>query len=887
MREIFNRERVLVEANAGTGKTTLIVNKYVDLLLKGFSPENIVLITFTEAAASELKNRVKEKVYELLYKDDRFEEALLYLPSAPIGTIHSFCFNILKTYGFRYRFFNIDSELLTDVEVEELLDFAVFDAIGSSNVRDLNEVLKHISIDYIEALNIVIRFVKEVIKHRTRYPSIFKGFDVDFMAESVLSRFYDLKGFRTLSKRGKENLEREKFLITQIVKLIERTYRTYEEEKVRRLKVGYNDLLEKTLEFLKSCDNAKEEISSDFRFIIIDEFQDTDPVQWEIVKELLKVENPPGLFLVGDPKQSIYRFRSADISIWKDAKSFVRTCFPLLKNYRSRRNLLSFFNELFTNIYSGEKKLGIELDFNEFLLDADEGGNVDFIPFETLDDFARKSLELVIDKVNDERIAVVGRKRKDLEPFEKILREWKVNFSVLSSNPFDTYGVREVMHLLKFINDPEDKKEKFFVLTSRFVGLNHSEAIECINGENCPKDVKEFLTFVEEFRKQKDRKLHSVFINSLLEETGYYDMLYILDSESYYSLLDFVNEIARFESKNFVSFEELVRYLEDLINSRDRTLSRSFDKGILLTTIHGSKGLEFETVIAVPWKRNSSKGRFLFTSSGMAVKLFTTENEDFEGSPLFYALKELDNYLNFQEEKNLLYVTLTRAKKSLLLGLRKKRKTFEFPYGDFEFKAKPTEFKFRRGQVPIRREKEGFIPLTFRPKGDFLKTFFPSSHEKVLSSERNPFIPDNMEPRDYGNAVHALCEAFVKGGEKEEALNYAINTVYSPTEGLVRRLSEIYDLLNKKYRFLMGAETEVPFTHLKRNVVVKGRIDLLVKRNGGYEIWDIKTGLFNEELFKSYSEQLKVYKEAFEKAGFKISSLKLFYVDEDKVVAVS
>jgi ATP-dependent exoDNAse (exonuclease V) beta subunit len=888
MKGIFDKEMVIVEANAGTGKTTLIVDKYVDLLLKGYSPENIVLITFTEAAASEVRDRVKNKIYSLLVKgEDSLQDALIYLPSAPIGTIHSFCFNILKTYGFRYRFFDIDSKLLSDVEVEELLDFAVFNAIGSTNPAMLSEVFKHISVDYIDAFNVVVRFIKETIKHRTRYLPIFKGFDVDLMVNSIFSKFCKLSECE-LSEKGKGNLEKEKLLIKGIVDLLREAFSIYEDEKIKRLRVGYNDLLEKTLEFLRNFDNAKEEIVSDLRFIMVDEFQDTDPIQWEIIKELTRTKTPPGLFLVGDPKQSIYRFRSADISIWKDAKSFVKNCFPLVKNYRSKKELLSFFNKLFSRVYDGEKRLGIEVGFNRFLEEGEEGGNVYFIDFETFDEFARKTVPIVIERANKEKVGIIGRTRKDLAVFEKVLRELGVDFSVLSSNPFDTYGVREVMHLLKFIADSENSKEKFFVLTSRFVGLSHSEAINCINREEtCPDGVKEFLSLIDNFRKLKDTQLHSVFINRLLDETGYYDMLYMVDKESYFSLLEFVNEIARFESENFIGFEELIGYLESLISSRDRTLSMKtdFKKGILLTTIHGSKGLEFETVVAIPWRKGGGGRRYLFTNLGIAIRLFSEDKKDFNDSPLFNALSEINSYLDFQEEKNLLYVCFTRAMDNLILGLRKVKGDLEFPYGNFDFKAKPSTFDAER-VIEVFRDEEKLIPLKYTPS-EFLRTLYPSSHQKVTTTEKNPFLPEGMDPRDYGNAVHALCEAFIRGGEKEESVAYAVNKLYSPGKDLIRRLKSIYDLLGSNYRFLIGADVEVPFTYLRGKEVIRGRIDLLLKTERGYEIWDIKTGLFNRELFNVYSEQLKLYRDAFEKAGYKISSLKLFYIDENRVIPVS
>ncbi len=872
---------LIVEANAGTGKTSLIVDRYIGLLREGYSPESIVLITFTEAAASELRERVKERIYGDL---EGLKNALLFLPSSPIGTIHSFCYQLLKTFGFRYGFFDLDSTLLSDVEVEELLDFAVYEAVGSVAGK-LRDFLNYISLDYIDAFNTFVSFVKEVIKHRTRYPGIMGNLDVDAMVERILSYYRKLNPGFSLSREAEANLLKEKAIISEVLSVLGKAFEIYEREKGKRLRVGYNDLLEKTLELLRGSDNARYEIAQKFRFIIVDEFQDTDPIQWEIIKEMRNVDDPPGLIIVGDPKQSIYRFRSADISIWNDAKRYVKRREELLTNYRSGGELIRFFNAVFREVYSGEKLMGFEIDFNPFAESEDREGKVTFIDFEKEEEFARKVIPEIVERSSRERVAVIARKRKDLEPYERILRENGISFDVISGNPFNTYGVREVIHLLKFIENGENRKEEFFVLTSRFVGMNHSDAIECIMGGDCPDDVKEFLRKVDDFRKRKDTELHSIFINRVLDELDYFDMLYLIDGESYYSVLELINEVARFEGENSLNFRDLISYIESMVSSRDRSLPYSLnsERGILLTTIHGSKGLEFESVVAVPWGRGFNRGRFLFSSIGLAVRLFG-EKGDFDESPLFNALREVESYLDREEEKNLLYVTFTRAKRNLYVGLRRRGNEVSFPYGKFDFRAEPSRIDV--GEVKPGEAEENLPVIVDFSGGDYLKTVFPSSHDGEVEGVENPYLPKGMDPRDYGNAVHYLVEAFVKGGGKEESVEYATNLIYSPNRELVKRLGEVYELLSRDYSFLIGSQTEVPFTFVDGNRVVRGRVDLIVRVGDGYEIWDVKTGMFNRKLYEGYVEQLRVYEDSFKKAGYNITSLKLFYIDENRVIDV-
>ncbi len=900
----------IVEANAGTGKTKLIVEKLISLIETGYRIDEIALITFTEAAAGELKERVKKRIQEETRKGKKqFEEAILYFPSAPISTIHAFCYDILKRFGFRYGYFDIDCELLTEIEAENFLEEAIFEVIEKTDTDSLKRIIRKISTDYISGLNTLVNFIKESIKHRTRYAVFQDNFSAETMFENVKTFFdaiTDGNGFQftePIIKRYK--IERK--LADEILAILLKCYQTYEGIKKRHKKAGYNDLLEITYRMLLNSENAREEVAQTFKYIIVDEFQDTDPFQWKILKLLKKTSNPPSLFIVGDPKQSIYRFRSADVSIWNEASQQMKNRCFLTKNFRSGKNLLSFFNEVFDKVYNKtERKLDIELLFHPFEGNL-PGGEVISVEFKREEEFIEKALALTLERSKTKKIGVIGRTRSSLAGFEKVLRENGIVFSVIGSNPFSTTGVEETLYLLKWLKDKNDLKSLFFFLSSRFCGLNHHEALSFIKkgttgDEKKDKSLKELLEKIEEIRNLKDREPHTVLINRVLQHTAFADMLFILDKESYFSILELIKEIARFEAENAVPFDRMVEFVEELKNSKDSgsTITSEEKNGYFLMTIHGSKGLQFDDVILLPWKRRPSASNFCFTSIGFGIKLFHEKRKEkdeikkFEASPFFYMLRKVDEYFDYLESKNLVYVSMTRAIERIILGFNPSKRNGKIPYGmNLDFLKELIE-KYKIKQIPDKNQKtaEDKISLSTIPEKEIkpIKVIRPSTENIEISRQKESTpetaAPEGMSPTEYGTIVHLLCEAFVNGANREDAISFATAHLTKPPVGLIEKLTAAYDFLNETLSFLQNAKAEIDVKHFENNTFYSGRIDILLETDKGVEVWDVKTGFFKESLFNHYKEQLNFYKKILESAGKKVTSMKLLYIDERKVIKI-
>ena len=904
----FNKDTI-VEANAGTGKTKLIVEKFISYLEKGISVDEIVLITFTEAAAKELKDRVKSRIYEEINRGRKeFEKALLYLPSAQISTIHSFCYELLKRFGIKTGYLDIDCEQITDIEIEELLEEAVYSTIAETDLKFLKNLINKVSSDYVDGLRTVVNFIKTSIKHRTRYAIFRESFSVEKMFKSVEESYKRIVKEFFLSEKAIKNIEKEKKIAENLVYLLKKSFEKYESLKKERKKIGYNDLLELTYKMVKNEDNIREEIAENFRVIIVDEFQDTDPLQWKIIETLReKTSSPPEIFVVGDPKQSIYRFRSADISIWKEAVRKIKNRFYLTTNYRSGKNLLKVFNKTFDLLYNRvEKPLGVELFFEPFE-GVIEGGKVETIIYETYKEreFAEKALKLTYEDSLKEQVAVIGRKRRDLEKFEEVLREYGVTYSTVGTNPFNTYGIREFLHLLRWLKDREDRKSLFLLLSSRFCGLDHYQTLSFIKegttgNQSLDNQVKKFIDTLESIRKRKDKELHSILLSELLELTGYMDILSIIDNESYFSILELIKEVSRFEKENYLSFDRMVEEIEKLMNSREKTVQKSPEKenGYFLMTIHGAKGLQFDTVILLPWGKNPPTGKFLYTSVGFGVKLFhipsqekETEEEKFESSPFFYMLKKVDQYLDNIESKNLVYVAMTRAKNRLITALLQTKKELKFPYGSDN---SPVEiFKnFVVNDFPeIKKEdkKDEMFEVVAEKEIETIPITYPSKKEKEekFINKKGTAAPYGISPKEYGTAIHLLCEAFIKGADREKAVSYATGKFQAVKNVLTPKLNEIFTYLEEELSFLKNAQTEVDVKHFNGKEFLSGRVDIILRKKEEVEIWDIKTGYINENSVEEYKKQLKFYKSIFEDYGLKVKALKLLFIDERKILEVS
>ena len=894
----------LIEANAGAGKTTTLIKEYLKLL-ENLHPDNIAFITFTEAAAAEIKSRIREN----LKKIPQFHKYLLLLPSAPIGTIHSFCLELLRKYGHKLDFISLDTEIVTEFKKEKLLDRAVTETLlefQSTNPEEFNQLLFRIDFDKVSALKGLIKNLKYAVSERTRF--IGSKTNPIEVAETVKELFKELPPdaipqtdveLNLLSKEAEKNFQKELKVSQTLYKIVFKTIKNYKKLLKEENLIDYDEILERTLELLK-LDNPRSEVLNQIKAIIIDEFQDTDPIQWKIVRELYK-ENPHLIiYLVGDPKQSIYRFRSADIFVWNEAKALSTQVVEKTENYRSSQKLLTFFNQFFDDLFN-KKHRGIKAEvlFEPFkeTEKTSPGGEVEIIPFwerKEKEKFAEAAISKAVPFAQKGTVGILARSWKDLKVFEKKLKENGLNFTYLSSSPFKAQGVKELLYLLKWLSNPENKRFLFFFLSSRFAGLNHAESLKAILENTMPESIKELIETIKTAQEIKNKIPHSNLILQLVNQIKVLDALHLTDPDSYTAILELISETFFFETSEPVTFEELTEYLENLINGYHGASSgkNTPQKGFVLTTIHSAKGLEFDSVILTPWRPSNRLGKFIFSNIGATVKLFSQE-ENPNASPYYFMLRTVNKFLNELEEKNLLYVGITRAKKQLILGaFEDSRNKKIFKIGGFSFNKKDFKRYLKTPEkLPIRYVREKRKVKIFNPEKLKIKKYeriTPSTIENItFSLQGTPRKKFGLPPETYGTVVHALCQAFVKGADEQKAIQFALGSVPSPSQELIADLKKIFNLLKTEYAFLKNGKSEVPFIFKEGNKIVKGQIDLILPiKEKEAEVWDFKTGDYSEEKMEIYKKQLELYAKAVKLMGYKVKKGIVFFVNENKTVEV-
>ncbi|HRU51259.1 MAG TPA: UvrD-helicase domain-containing protein [Planctomycetota bacterium] len=421
----------LVEAGAGTGKTTLMVQRILQLVLQNKAHlTEIVAITFTDKAAQELKMRLKDKLQTMVQQDpQQYQNALWDLERAPISTIHSFCTTLLKakpieanidpdfevaTEYAQKQFFNnnweewiahkvyakdpflrkilrigIDIEKLKDISNlllvhQESLQNAPFHTMPSYNpeiyrqrhhkwaikfqslqedcknkedegykkiqsILQHDEILQTLPVQDIEKYilaNIVQNATKGNQKNWYKSQSL-RSFKTEYMPEYYQEILTDLKN----------NLR------DQLFQWLQGFLKYHQYNKQYQNMFNFDDLLIYTRDLLKSNKLIRGEFQQQYKYILVDEFQDTDPLQTEILfflaEEFPKADSwkevsikNGKLFIVGDPKQSIYRFRKADIEIYETVKQHLGSnhYLTITKNFRSQSNIIDWINHIFQKL---------------------------------------------------------------------------------------------------------------------------------------------------------------------------------------------------------------------------------------------------------------------------------------------------------------------------------------------------------------------------------------------------------------------------------------------------------------------------------------------------------------------------------------------------------
>ena len=760
---------VMVIAGPGTGKTQILSRRVANILTKDKAdPEEIVCLTYTDAGASEMLDRLEGLIGEKGRK-------------VRVSTIHSFC-----------------SELI--LENPDL--FGRQPKVISTAVK--YELLK-------ETMDKYITENSSLYKNRgDRYSSRDQLLDLFSMMKRKGLKKADIEKEIRESK-GKQKYQR----LLDGVSIVEK----YSEKILEHNYFDFDDMILWTIQKLDEDEDFQKSVSDSIKYLFVDEFQDTSVIQNKLIDLLVKGKEKEKLniFVVGDDDQSIYRFQgvSAD-NIQAFENQYKPTKIVLEKNYRSSQAIIDASRQLIKQ-NKGEKKVfdaaGANRDYDYQLPILKSYPNAEAEMFGVLNEIK----ELIHSGVSPKEIGVIYGRNSYGEKFAKILRDNGifVQMKKEEKNLFKDSFFKKILAILKYIcQSSRNVRELRKILYFDFFEVEVSEIAKIRNLKNDEKisipSIAEIDKKLESIRKKiskSEKYLSPMYILSeLLKSLGIDD--YIMKSKEKYHLVSTLNtlyelmltECLLHPKLNVKGFLNQLSSLQEMkISLPIKDISGSPSNCVQLMTAHGSKGLEFEHVFMM--KCNDGKQKNTNWPGG--------ENNSgrFSYPPSLNGKAKNESQLKEEENRRLFYVAMTRAKKVLHLSYSDDfdKTHFISEFENFIDSVEVTESfedcqSVEKVVVPkfsndVLSEILGELSLSVSTLSDFLKcplSFYFNKGLK-LPSETN-------EVMVFGSIIHEVLEKIYISKDDSQSSKLTAKTVLSKEEALELFEDKSYQLSSDRVK---------------------------------------------------------------------------------------
>lgn len=686
---------VLILAGAGSGKTKTLTHRIAYLIEeKKVNPEQILAVTFTNKAAQEMRERIEK----LLSQSEAAEYGAVILPPH-IGTFHNICAKILRR------------------EIEVLGYGRNFNIIDDQDQQSI---------------------VKKVMKELEMDPD-------QVRPRSLLE---------AISKAKNAQMEPEQYLLqtgSYYEELAAKVYERYQKELKNTNALDFDDMIRLTVKLFQEYPKVLEKYQELFRYVMVDEYQDTNSLQYTLVHLLAKKHG--NIFVIGDDYQSIYGWRQADIrNILNFEKDYPEAAVIVLdQNYRSTQVILDAAHGVIEkNVHQRHKKLWTETKAGELITlcpAEDEEAEARFVA-ETIQEEMKKGR-----KASD--FAVLYRTNAQSRIVEEMFLRFSINYRIVGGLKFyqrkeikDVIAYvrllqnpKDVLALERIVNEPKRSIGKAtldrWIAFSRKEDMSVMEAAYALSSETSDlrdgkiKAIKQFADIFLKIRatmeSRTDLKLTEL-LDLLTEESGYFASLADGTSEGEVRQEN-VRELFSVAQKfNDTSLDQaLERFLEEVALSSDTDEINRESEAVHVMTVHSAKGLEFPVVFIL----GLEEGVFPHSRSALSPQ-------------------------EMEEERRLMYVGLTRAKERVCLLYTEQRTIFgstqvnppsrfisEIPSHLIDEK----ELK-RSGMMGKRHFRKSFhsFPIATKKVGSL------QDHPKPLSSddakERKPLAPGEVRPGD-------------------------------------------------------------------------------------------------------------------------------------------
>ncbi len=633
---------LLIVAGAGAGKTKTITHRIVNLIKEGVSPEKILAVTFTNKAAKEMRERISFAIKDS-FAGNAFSEVLL---KSDVGQISTPC---------PYPGQTIQKSIPNSAPfVSTFHSLGVF--IIKENARLLGLTRHFTILDENDSATLIKNILKDI------------GID---------PKQHDPKKIRNIISREKGKFTHLEDFAEKtgdtFGKIVAQVWHLYEKQKIKENSLDFDDLLLKTVKLLKENREIRKIYQEKWDYIHVDEYQDTNEVQYLMTK--LLSENNKNICVVGDADQNIYSWRGANLkNILNFEKDFPNSKIILLEqNYRSTKNILEAANEIIKkNIYRPDKNLftdnmeGEKIGLYEAL---DENDEAEFI--------ATKILEILDNGENE--IAVLYRANFQSRALEEAMLRYNIPYQVLGVKFFERKEIKDTLAYLRAALNPDSLSDIRRIINFPTRGIGKVTLAKIFSGKKEELPIKmqikidNFYKILEEIKEKIQNTKVSEVIKFVVKKSGIEQELKDGGEEDL-ERLENIKELATLALKydnleNGIGIEKLLEDAslasdqDDLIISQEKGGKKQESAGVKLMTVHASKGLEFKYVFVAGLEDG------LFPSSAKASAGRPHEKEDAE------------------EERRLFYVALTRAREKLFLSFA----NFRTIFGSRQINA-PSEF---------------------------------------------------------------------------------------------------------------------------------------------------------------------------------------------------
>ncbi|MBE2907167.1 UvrD-helicase domain-containing protein [Anoxybacillus flavithermus] len=648
--------KILVKAGAGTGKTEILTRRIIRLIENdpSLSIRDMAIITFTNKATEELQTRLKKRIYQKWKNSSsneekqRFRYELESLNSCQISTIHKFCRNILDEIGPYYNdylLFNPNFSIKTQSHkqvVEEVIEEWIKQKLQQQ------KTIEHLNIMPVHKLKEIVTKAYQLLRT--------KGLDIPQVIQKT-KRYANLE----------ESIQRR--LKNELLELIGQIHTRHMKYKYYFLDT--DDLLEYCYKILKENRSALEFVQNKFRYIFIDEFQDTSLYQAEMVK--LICENPersPALFVVGDLKQSIYEFRGADVDSYSQIEEWIKEdgiVLTLSTNWRSEPDLVFFVNHIFDNIKKENKKY---VFYQEPLKPRENKNEIDFskvckwILCDKKDSQAKKIAEWIQEELKNNvasNYCILFRKNFEMRDFIKEFSNKKIPVRIVDSGDFFSQKeIIDALKILQYLNTPFLKK--YFIEAIDTIFIDHEETLQNLyNKVHCQLSIwtpAQILDFIYKFTNIKNGCSTQIYAN----------------------LIKLKQMARKISSNENITLQQFIDWLSAMIQSgkdepqADVSEQVNSKEYVTFMTIHKAKGLEFPIVILPNLDQSISRQalspEILVHRDQQTLEFSYTTYYSTSSNIISRGYEEavsLNQYQTYSEELRVLYVALTRAKEKLVL----------------------------------------------------------------------------------------------------------------------------------------------------------------------------------------------------------------------------